>query len=82
MSEELWRNVERQWQMDLLPCRNEKIVHCSKQDQEAVELLEAKTVRVDIDGIQRYATPLLPNKDMSPLHASKEAVMANLRFAL
>ncbi len=65
--------------MDLLPCRNEKVIHHSKQDQESVELLEAKTVCVDIDGIQWYSTPVLHVRDMPALHASKEAVIVNLR---
>ncbi|XP_026110661.1 uncharacterized protein LOC113084551 isoform X2 [Carassius auratus] len=61
------------------PIRSEKLVTRSRQDQEAVRLLEAKTTRVDVDGIQRYATPLLRVKNMPLLQAPKEAVLANLR---
>ncbi|KAJ7992731.1 hypothetical protein DPEC_G00281710 [Dallia pectoralis] len=38
-SEELLRNVEKLWQVDTLPFRNEKEVTRSKQDQEAISLL-------------------------------------------
>jgi len=44
-----------------------------------VELLERKTVRVEIDGVNRYATPLLRVKDMPELRAPKEAVLSHLR---
>lgn len=53
----------------MLPYKNEKLVTRSKQDQEAI----------DINGIKRYATPLLRVKNMPKLQATKEAVMANLR---
>lgn len=76
---ELLQSVERLWQLDVLPYRSEKLVTRSRQDQEAVRLLEAKTTRVDVDGIQRYATPLLRVKNMPLLQAPKEAVLANLR---
>ncbi|KAJ7997224.1 hypothetical protein DPEC_G00226750 [Dallia pectoralis] len=78
-SEELLRNVEKLWQVDTLPFRNEKEVTRSKQDQEAISLLEAKTIRVDIDGVLRYATPLLRKKDMPRFQAPREAVIPSLR---
>ncbi|KAL2093214.1 hypothetical protein ACEWY4_010526 [Coilia grayii] len=78
-ADQLRHHVEKLWQMDVLPYRNERMVTRSKQDQEAVDLLEARTVRVDVNGVQRYATPLLRVKDMPCLHTSKEAVLANLR---
>lgn len=78
-SEELSRHVERLWQLDMLPYRSEKLVTRSKRDQQAVNLLEAKTVRVNVNGVQRYATPLLRVKDMPRLQAPKEAMLANLR---
>ncbi|KAJ8405628.1 hypothetical protein AAFF_G00316080 [Aldrovandia affinis] len=77
-SAELFRQVEKLWQLDTLPYRSKKLITRSKQDQEAVNLLDAKMVRVDVDGVQRYATPLLRVKDMPRLQASKEAVLANL----
>ncbi|KAI2647359.1 DNA polymerase II large subunit [Labeo rohita] len=61
-SNELFKNVQQLWQLDVLPYKNEKLVTRSKQDQEAINLLEAKTKRIDINGIQRYATPLLRGK--------------------
>ncbi|KAK7939924.1 hypothetical protein WMY93_003250 [Mugilogobius chulae] len=64
--------------MDILPYRNEKLITRSKQDTVAIRLLEEKTVRVQIDGIQRYATPLLW-KGLPPLTATKEAVIGHLR---
>lgn len=65
--------------MDALPWRNEKTSPRSKQDREAIELLDAKTVRVEVDGVKRYATPLLRVKNMPQLKAPKEAVISQLR---
>ena len=76
---ELLRNVERLWQVDTLPFRSEKLVTRSKEDQEAIALLEDKTVRVNVDGIYRYATPLLRRKTAPHFQASPEAVMPSLR---
>ncbi|XP_026101210.1 uncharacterized protein LOC113072449 isoform X1 [Carassius auratus] len=76
---ELCKNVNRLWQVDVLPFRNETECTRSKQDQRAIELLEAKTIRIKVDGIRRYATPLLRKGDMPHLHATMEAVMPRLR---
>ncbi|XP_077361612.1 uncharacterized protein LOC144006574 [Festucalex cinctus] len=76
---EILHNVEKLWQLDVLPYRSEKLVVRSRQDQDAIHLLETKTTRVDIQGTQRYATPLLRVKNMPQLNAPKEAVLANLR---
>ncbi|XP_063766006.1 uncharacterized protein LOC134882305 [Eleginops maclovinus] len=76
---ELLGHVEKLWQLDTLPYRSEKLVTRSRQDTEAVRILEEKTVRVTVEGVQRYATPLLWKKDLPPLVAPKEAVMAQLR---
>ncbi|KAJ8352363.1 hypothetical protein SKAU_G00238390 [Synaphobranchus kaupii] len=51
----------------------EKEVTRSKRDQEAISLLESKTMRVEVDGVLRYATPLLRMKTMPHLRAAKEA---------
>ncbi|XP_072769411.1 uncharacterized protein [Nerophis lumbriciformis] len=75
----LFRNVERLWQLDVLPFRNEKMVVRSREDQEAITLLETRTQRVDTEGVQRYATPLLRRKDMPKLNNSISTVMAHLR---
>ncbi|KAJ7983376.1 hypothetical protein DPEC_G00379490, partial [Dallia pectoralis] len=40
---------------------------------------QAKTIRVDIDGVLRYATPLLRKKDMPRFQAPREAVIPSLR---
>ncbi|XP_062287006.1 uncharacterized protein LOC133992303 [Scomber scombrus] len=76
---DLYHQVERLWQLDTLPFRSEKVVTRSKQDQEAVDMLDRSTVRVEINGIHRYATPLLRAKDMPRLQAHKEAAMSYLR---
>lgn len=76
---ELLQHVERLWQLDTLPYRNEKVVTRSQCDQEAIDMLEAKTVRVNVDGVLRYATPLLRKKEMPKLTAPKEAVLPHLR---
>ncbi|KAK0134728.1 hypothetical protein N1851_029617 [Merluccius polli] len=76
---ELMKHVERLWQVDMVPFRSEKLATRSKQDQAAISILETKTTRVEVDGILRYATPLLRRKDMPLLQATKEAVMPTLR---
>lgn len=78
-SPELHHNVEKLWQLDILPYKNEKLVTRSRQDQTAVELLQTKTVRVNLNGVQRYATPLLRVKSMPTLSASPTSALANLR---
>lgn len=47
--DELYHHVERLWQMDTVPHRPEREVTRSKQDQQAVALLNAKTVRIEVD---------------------------------
>ncbi|KAI2668878.1 Polyprotein P3 [Labeo rohita] len=76
---DLYANVEKLWKMDILPYQNEKVLTRSRQDQECIQLLQDKTVRVDVNGIQRYATPLLRAKGMPCLQAPKEAVLPQLR---
>ncbi|XP_048030334.1 uncharacterized protein LOC125279307 [Megalobrama amblycephala] len=76
---DLFSQVERLWQMDILPYQNERLVTRSKQDAEAIRLLEEKTMRVDVEGVQRYATPLLWKISPPPLAAPKEAVLPHLR---
>lgn len=55
-----------------------KLVTRSKQDHEAMDLLRANTVRLEVDGVLRYATPLLHVKNMPTLSAPPEAVLAIL----
>lgn len=76
---ELMKNVQRLWQMDVLPFRSDKLVAWSKEDHEAIALLEAKTTRVEVDGVLRYATPLLRKRQAPPFQATEETVMPSLR---
>ncbi len=77
--EELFRNVERLWQGDAIPHKNERLTVRSKQDQMAMDLLQDRTTRAMVDGVNRYATPLLRKADMPHLHATMDSVMPNLR---
>ncbi|XP_067303718.1 uncharacterized protein [Pseudorasbora parva] len=76
---ELMQNVEKLWKMEMLPYQSSKLAMRSRQDKEALELLETKTRRVKVAGVLRYATPLLRKRDIPPLQASKEAVLPSLR---
>ena len=78
-SKELLHHVEKLWQMDVLPYRSEKVPTRSRQDHEAVCLLETKTVRMDVDGVCLYATPLLRVKNLPCFHAPKDTVLPSLR---
>ncbi|XP_035235202.1 uncharacterized protein LOC118206521 [Anguilla anguilla] len=78
-SAELFRQVERLWQLDTLPFKSERLVTRSRQDKYAVDLLETDTTRVEVDGVHRYATPLLRVQTMPKLQVPKEVVMKNLR---
>ena len=77
MTSDLQAHVERLWQLDILPFN--RSVTRSRQDQYAVKLLEAKTKRVAVDGISRYATPMLRANDGTVFQATKEAVMPSLK---
>lgn len=76
---ELLRNVEKLWQVDTLPFKSEKQVTRSREDQEALSLLESKTIRVEHNKVQHYATPLLRKRNTFPFHATRDAVMPSLR---
>ena len=76
---ELFKNVERLWQIDTLPYSSEKQMTRSKQDQQALNLLQTSTVRVNVDGVQRYATPLLRRDNSTTLQAPMGAVLPSLR---
>lgn len=56
---ELFNQVEKLWKLDILPYQSDKVVTRSCQDAEALRILEEKTIRVNVDGVNRYATPLL-----------------------
>ncbi len=76
---DLFREVEKLWQLDVLPYRSEKLITRSKQDQNTLSLLESKTTRVTVEGVARYATPLLRVKDMPILRASSDTTLPCLR---
>lgn len=61
---DLFSQVEKLWQMDVLPWRSKKISNRTHQDQETTDLLEARTMRVEVDVVQCYATLLLRIKSM------------------
>lgn len=65
--------------MDVLPWHSEKASTRSRQDKEAIHLLETKTKTVEVDGVQRYATPLLRTQNIPKLQAPKVAVLPQLR---
>ncbi|KAL0151370.1 hypothetical protein M9458_053364 [Cirrhinus mrigala] len=75
---ELLHHVQKLWQLDTVPYRECKEVTCSKQDQEAIQLLDRETLTLEIEGVRRLATPLLRHKDMPLLKAPRESVLSNL----
>lgn len=72
---ELFKNVERLWQIDTLPYVNEKTATRSKQDQYALTFLQTHTTKVEVSGVMRYATPLLRRPNAELLKAPKEGVI-------
>ncbi|XP_038071933.1 uncharacterized protein LOC119740637 [Patiria miniata] len=81
VTNDLLQHVQMLWQADVLPYANDKEVTRSKQDQYALKMLESKTTRVSLDGVQRYATPLLRTKDGNRFQVTKDAVLPTLRRA-
>ncbi|XP_053710099.1 uncharacterized protein LOC128752671 [Synchiropus splendidus] len=77
--DQLFKHVKRLWEIDTVPYRNEKEATRSKQDKLAVAVLETKTARTKVDGISRYATPLLRHPNMPQLRAPTDSVMPLLR---
>ncbi|KAI7805208.1 hypothetical protein IRJ41_001894 [Triplophysa rosa] len=77
-NDDLIHHVERLWQVETLPY-NTKMVTRSIEDKEAYTLLQNATVRVTVDGVQRYAMPLLRRNPLSLLNAEKTAVLPSLR---
>ncbi|GAA6089520.1 calpain-2 catalytic subunit-like [Tachysurus ichikawai] len=76
--DDLIRHVERLWLVDTLPY-NEKMVTRSKQDKDALTMLQDNTIRVNVAGVQRYAMPLLRRMPMTMLRAERDAVLPSLR---
>ncbi len=78
-AQDLSHHVEKLWQVDILPFQPVKDITRSKQDRDALKMLETKTKRVEVDGVFRYATSLLRKGNATVLHAGPESVMALLR---
>lgn len=66
--------MERLWKLDVMPFKNEKLLVRSKEDKYAIDLLDQKTTRVGVNGVQRYATPLLRRTDMPCLRVPSNVV--------
>ncbi|XP_019218180.1 uncharacterized protein LOC109203254 [Oreochromis niloticus] len=78
-SNDLLQHVERLWKADVLPYTNVKTATRSKEDQKALEALEQRTIRVQVEGVTRYATPLLRRNDSPRLWAPRLALLPQLR---
>ncbi|KAL6469323.1 hypothetical protein MHYP_G00228470 [Metynnis hypsauchen] len=76
---ELFQCVEKLWRVDTVPFHREQDCTRSRQDHDAMEMLETKTVRIEVEGTHRYATPLLRKRDMPLLRSSETAVLPRLR---
>ena len=68
---DLYRAVDKLWKVDVLPYQSEKVITRSKQDQEALAQLDNHTVRVEINGVGRYATPLIHKLNVPKPQAPK-----------
>ncbi|KAL6486733.1 hypothetical protein MHYP_G00061250 [Metynnis hypsauchen] len=53
-----------------LPRTREQDCTHSRQDHDAMKRLETNTVRIEVEGTHRYATPLLCKRDMPLLRSS------------
>lgn len=67
------------WKMDTFSNRKLQEVTRSKQDSYALDLLEKRTTTTEMDGVQRYATPLLWVPNHPPLATTTRAVLPLLR---
>lgn len=75
----LHKDVQRLWQLDILPYKSEREVTRSKQDQTALTMLDEKSTTVIVEGVLRYATPLLRKRKVALPCASPVTVMPLLR---
>ncbi len=77
VQDELLHHVQRLWQLDTVPyCECKEVTH-SKQDHEALQLFDHKSVI--LESVCRLATPLLRHKYMPLLNALRDSVLSNLR---
>ncbi|KAK0156172.1 hypothetical protein N1851_000542 [Merluccius polli] len=75
MDAALLDNVQKLWTLDVAPYKNEKLYVRSKEDAYAMDLLKAQTVRIEVQGVKRYATPLLRREPMPEFRVSPRAVL-------
>ena len=71
----LLHDVQRLWLLDVIPYQSEKQVTRSKDDKKALDMLDKRTIRVEVNGVHRYATPLLWDSGQTIPQAPKEAVV-------
>eukprot|EP00064_Thunnus_orientalis_P012872 superscaffoldBa00002024_g12908 len=50
---DLYKNAKQLWQLYILPFRNEKEVMRSKEDQQAMDMLESRTICEPVDGVKQ-----------------------------
>ncbi|KAJ8361751.1 hypothetical protein AAFF_G00427910 [Aldrovandia affinis] len=74
---ELFKQVEKLWQLDTLPYRSERLVTRSRRDEEATNLLEAKTTRVEVEEYSD-APPAAAEKRLSRDPVKAEAYRAEI----
>lgn len=72
----LYRNVEKLRQLDILPFHNEKMMTRSRQDNEAMQVLESQTQQVKVQEIEHYATALLWKSIALKLRGALQSVLA------
>lgn len=78
LATEFFNYVENLWQLDTLPYSSKKLVTRSQSNEEAMNLLEAKTTTVKVEGAHIYATLLLHVSNMLTLTAQPEALLPSL----
>lgn len=64
----------------MFPYKSEKTIIRSKQDQYALDCLNRLTTRETVNGVSKYATPLLRSKHAPLFNAPKVAVISSLRW--
>ncbi len=74
----LHQHVEKLWQLNTLPFQSARDLTRSKQDQRLWKYLKIKLC-VLVNGVSRYATPLLHQNNAAYLQAPPAAVMAEFQ---
>lgn len=73
--------MEKLWETDVLPYQSERLANRFQRDQAVINLHKEKTVRsmrVNTDDVDRYATSMLKVKDMPQLRAPPDAALPQL----